>query len=272
MLPLSSASLRLRVRKQVRTIRRLGAAASALEVCLVQKGRAGLACLEGQLFRCYTFVSALQARSQGTPALPQLTTMQHSMLGRTAAPSSAAAAPGSHATLRSGAPLQPLARRAPHGTLLRRCQRTGRLPLAASAAAEAPARPAKPDGHSALLQGLGEVGDVAPTHMPWLLRLAHVKSKVAGGDSNTALQESARGLLLWKVGCRGRGLQLARLQGTGRQRMGLQAMPLWAGNVGAPGALLCAGELQPPVLRIRGGRGAGAGACAHGDRRAPGCA
>ncbi len=41
---------------------------------------------------------------------------------------------------------------------------------------------------------------MAPVHMPWLLRLAHVKSKIAGGDSNTALQESARGLLLWKVG------------------------------------------------------------------------
>ena len=31
------------------------------------------------------------------------------------------------------------------------------------------------DGHDALLHGLGEVGDVAPMHMPWLLRLAHVR-------------------------------------------------------------------------------------------------
>jgi hypothetical protein len=35
--------------------------------------------------------------------------------------------------------------------------------------------------------------------MPWLLRLAHVKSRITGGDSGAALQESARGLLLWKA-------------------------------------------------------------------------
>ena len=78
-----------------------------------------------------------------------------------------------------------------------RCRRLA-LP-SCSAVAEAPTKRATPEGHSALLQGLGEVGDVAPVHLPWLLRLAHVKSKVAGGDSNTALQESARGLLLWMV-------------------------------------------------------------------------
>lgn len=26
-----------------------------------------------------------------------------------------------------------------------------------------------------LLQGLGAVGDVAPSHVPWLLRLAHIQ-------------------------------------------------------------------------------------------------
>lgn len=31
------------------------------------------------------------------------------------------------------------------------------------------------EGHSALLQGLGEVGDVATVHVPWLLRLAHIR-------------------------------------------------------------------------------------------------
>jgi hypothetical protein len=36
-------------------------------------------------------------------------------------------------------------------------------------------------------------------HMPWLLRLAHIKSRITGGDSNVALQESARGLRMWKV-------------------------------------------------------------------------
>jgi hypothetical protein len=81
---------------------------------------------------------------------------------------------------------------------LKPCQRLLTRP-ACSAVVEAPAKRAV-EGHSALLQGLGEVGDVASVHLPWLLRLAHVKSKVVGGDSNTALQESARGLLLWKVG------------------------------------------------------------------------
>ena len=31
------------------------------------------------------------------------------------------------------------------------------------------------EGHSALLSGLGAVGDVAASHMPWLLRIAHVR-------------------------------------------------------------------------------------------------
>lgn len=55
------------------------------------------------------------------------------------------------------------------------------------------------EGHSALLQGLGSVGDVPPALMPWLLRLAHVSSKVAGGDSAAALQDAARGVLTWKA-------------------------------------------------------------------------
>lgn len=31
------------------------------------------------------------------------------------------------------------------------------------------------EGHSALLQGLGELGDVPTVHVPWLLRLAHIR-------------------------------------------------------------------------------------------------
>ena len=31
------------------------------------------------------------------------------------------------------------------------------------------------EGHTALLHGLGSVGDIAPSHMPWLLRLAHTR-------------------------------------------------------------------------------------------------
>ena len=55
------------------------------------------------------------------------------------------------------------------------------------------------EGHSALLQGLGSVGDVPPGLMPWMLRLAYVSSKVAGGDSSAALQDAARGVLTWKA-------------------------------------------------------------------------
>ncbi|GMH33678.1 hypothetical protein BSKO_01512 [Bryopsis sp. KO-2023] len=53
--------------------------------------------------------------------------------------------------------------------------------------------------HVAILQGLGEMGDVSARHLPWLLRLAHVRAKVEGGDSSEALQESARGLLVWQA-------------------------------------------------------------------------
>lgn len=55
------------------------------------------------------------------------------------------------------------------------------------------------DGHSALLQGLGAIGDVPPALMPWLLRLAHVRSGISGGDSAASLQSTAGGTLLWKA-------------------------------------------------------------------------
>lgn len=83
-----------------------------------------------------------------------------------------------------------------------RCRRQVQVAAAAAAPTTAPGRhaaSAADGGHTALLHSLGEVGDVAPMHLPWLLRLAHIKSKITGGDSNLALQESARGLLMWKV-------------------------------------------------------------------------
>ncbi|KAL4423465.1 hypothetical protein ABPG77_005417 [Micractinium sp. CCAP 211/92] len=76
-----------------------------------------------------------------------------------------------------------------------------------TAAVAAPAAPGREGGHTALLHGLGEVGDVPAVHMPWLLRLAHIKSRITGGDSTVALQESARGLLMWKAALE-RGLVL----------------------------------------------------------------
>lgn len=43
---------------------------------------------------------------------------------------------------------------------------------------------------TSLIHGLGSVGEVSPEHMPWLLRLAHVKSQASGhaNDSAAALQ------------------------------------------------------------------------------------
>lgn len=91
-----------------------------------------------------------------------------------------------------------------------RCRRQVQVAAAAAAPTTAPGRhaaSAADGGHTALLHSLGEVGDVAPMHLPWLLRLAHIKSKITGGDSNLALQESARGLLMWKAALE-RGLVL----------------------------------------------------------------
>jgi hypothetical protein len=117
-------------------------------------------------------------------------------------------------------------------TMQRRQERSHRSCICAAVAAPPQQQHARAaEGHSALLQGLGEVGDVAPTLMPWLLRLSHIRccsvalpshadqsthawsarggddimirmkcrARVQGGDSNEALKENARGILLWKV-------------------------------------------------------------------------
>ena len=60
--------------------------------------------------------------------------------------------------------------------------RSDRRQLRVAATIAAPAKPApgkRAEGHSALLQGLGRLGDVAPSHMPWLLRLAHIRHALA---------------------------------------------------------------------------------------------
>lgn len=43
-------------------------------------------------------------------------------------------------------------------------------------------------GHSALLHGLGDLGDLPPGCVPWLLRIAHARARMDGGDSADALQ------------------------------------------------------------------------------------
>ena len=125
--------------------------------------------------------------------------MRLALQHRAAAPAAAAAA----AAAAAGAPgAQAPPRLQPVPALPQRQQRRQqrRGSAVAAAAPEAPPRPAAAEGgHTALLHGLGQVGDVSAVHMPWLLRLAHIKSKITGGDSNAALQDSARGLLLWKV-------------------------------------------------------------------------
>lgn len=124
------------------------------------------------------------------------TTAMRLALQQLAAPTAAAA---------GGAPAPPAPPRLQLRQQRRQQQQHGRRQRTATVASAAatPAAPARAaeSGHTALLHGLGEVGDVSPVHMPWLLRLAHIKSRITGGDSNVALQESARGLKMWKVGC-----------------------------------------------------------------------
>ncbi|KAF6255953.1 hypothetical protein COO60DRAFT_1296414 [Scenedesmus sp. NREL 46B-D3] len=60
-------------------------------------------------------------------------------------------------------------------------------------------------GHTALLHGLGDVGDISPSHMPWVLRIAHVStqrssdSSSGGADSQEAMAHISRGLSAWKA-------------------------------------------------------------------------
>ena len=58
----------------------------------------------------------------------------------------------------------------------KRAERSGRLEVSSAIAAPPDHRPVQAaEGHSALLQGLGELGDVTPGLMPGLLRLSHIR-------------------------------------------------------------------------------------------------
>ena len=64
----------------------------------------------------------------------------------------------------------------PHKLVGRRAEKRGRLEVSNAIAAPPDHRPVQSaDGHSALLQGLGELGDVTPGLMPGLLRLSHIR-------------------------------------------------------------------------------------------------
>lgn len=54
-------------------------------------------------------------------------------------------------------------------------------------------------GHFAMVQGLGQIGEVDATHLPWILRLAHIRSAEKGDSSSSAMDESAIGLTVWRV-------------------------------------------------------------------------
>ena len=80
--------------------------------------------------------------------------------------------------------------------------------LTAEAATAPAVRSAR--GHADLLHGLGEVGDVAPTLMPWLLRLAHIRqapSSINMLQRNTCDQHLLKGTTLqvhgprWRLQC-----------------------------------------------------------------------
>ena len=66
----------------------------------------------------------------------------------------------------------------PLGTAIERASSSARPQWVCSAVAAPPAGPhhaRAAEGHVALQQGLGEVGDVSPALMPWLLRLSHIR-------------------------------------------------------------------------------------------------
>ncbi len=64
----------------------------------------------------------------------------------------------------------------PHKPVGRQAEKRGRLEVSNAIAAPTDRRPVQTaDGHSALLQGLGELGDITPGLMPGLLRLSHIR-------------------------------------------------------------------------------------------------
>ena len=66
-------------------------------------------------------------------------------------------------------------------------QHRGQVLCSAAVAEAQPA--ARNEGHSALLSGLGAVGDVAASHMPWLLRIAHVRRVQASEGKHVHLAQ-----------------------------------------------------------------------------------
>jgi hypothetical protein len=54
-------------------------------------------------------------------------------------------------------------------------------------------------GHTALLHGLGDVGDIPAAYMPWVLRIAAACSHTSGGDSQAAMADISRGISTWRA-------------------------------------------------------------------------
>lgn len=73
--------------------------------------------------------------------------------------------------------------------------------VTAAAAVDAPpaVSPAAASGHTALLHGLGDVGDIPAAYMPWVLRIAAACSHTSGGDSQAAMADISRGISTWRA-------------------------------------------------------------------------
>ncbi|KAF8064522.1 viaA [Scenedesmus sp. PABB004] len=173
-------------------------------------------------------------------------------------------------------------------------------PPAAAVAAAPPGPAAAASGHTALLHGLGDVGDIAPAHMPWVLRIAHVSGGGSAGsaDSSAAMTAISRGLLAWRAALN-RGLlpdddviqqllasgelvvgggasaeelawpaeplRTTLLRGLGKLGVARFARKYPAVKVGRPAA-----RRRQAAGRRAGGRAAGSPACAaHAPRGAP---
>lgn len=81
-------------------------------------------------------------------------------------------------------------------------QHTRRVCTLAAAIADAPTTgpiPAAASGHTALLHGLGDVGDVPAAYMPWVLRIAAACAQTSGGDSQAAMSDICRGISCWRA-------------------------------------------------------------------------
>lgn len=147
----------------------------------------------------------------GTPAAPQIQTHRHhsiimaaisnlqSNLGFGATVSRKQHSSYRHSSV--GAPKQHSANCTPANTLRdSSCHRASFVPRAVKDATAVSGPPVMASGPTALLHALGDVGEISPAHLPWLLRLGHCQAKTSGGDSTASLQVSQAWCFVWCMG------------------------------------------------------------------------